>query len=1368
MATNVGDLVARLRADLSQWETGCRDAEKTASKFSVNFSRILEAGIGFSVANLATQIASRVGGAVKELSKLGLEAKVQEDAFARLSQAAGQSANALIRNMQRASGDILNVSDAMSAASRAMIQGLDTRQITRLMEIARAQSKVVGIDVVDAFNRITESLSNLQVRGLKQLGIVIDVERAMKDFAAAHGRAAEELTELGKIQALYEATTKATKESVEALTTAHRTESESVQKLSAAWKQLQEDIGKNIPHGGLAESATGIIEILNDMGRAVDRLIGKFEGDRFQRALAWMNRWGLMGMTPPFEPLPPETLRRMTKGDTEREAARAESMQQREVAQGELPNIFQRGLFVEEPPGVAQFEGVLSLAEALREAAVANDAFARAGTEASAAMRSEAEAILDAESQALGLQDRIAELNAEGAALMELPAGWLPTGFEERTAKATAVMSDLAEQLRVIDAKAKVLGPDFDRVGARVAALQASIEAMLREGLEPTSDEVVRLQTELKGLEQFQSLKGMFQDIFGSVSGAISKAVEGVILGTQKMKDAFRNLGQYIIAEFAARVIKQALSPIVDWLAQIAAGIVQTILQAGAASAAGGAGGSATTGGAFGALLGAGGLAAIGAGAGALGGAGVISPSTAGMTGIFAGAAQLYGASGINATASLQAGRLVQNWDAPGLASMSGLGGAAGIIGGGLMFSGDPNVQRLGGAISSLQLLTIANPYIAAIGGLITVGTNLYSAIQGLADQYANQGAAIGNIAGTVAGAIIGTIIFPGVGTIIGAAIGGSAGGFLGGLFGRTGLPREVRDRMGAQKALQAASGFGGELAGAKNLQQLYGTITKYQSGYVGGTSAFAIPAYFPNVPVEQAQALVTAGKMQLPPGFESVAQYAQQKGYGQGPGGYQGVPVMPGQQNPYYMTFTGMQSFFDVMRENKDLMTVGIQAGVKPEHLTDANKKLRETIIAQVKFFDDLQREITTALDALLVDTVTPPSGETFSEALTREAEAFGEILVTLRQHSQENIDAARVELLTITDPRAFLDQVATIRGLIEDRYQGEIDLVQRWAGQMQQISAAWRQFTDALEAQQQALRLGGFGPTNPSERVAVVQQGFEEALAAFRAEPTITGGATVAALAEPFLQATSEQFTRPSAEFRAIFDQVQAALTEVGAVGAVRQAELDAALSTALAGRTIDQLVAENTDAMAADLSALLDETRALVTGMGWIFDPAYGQQQLTDAQVQIALLAQIAANTGRTGAGAAAAAPLPLGLVLDASGGIVSNPYGWERGPGGTWVPPTGFVGYQHGGAFEVGGAGGPDSQFVAFRATPGETVQISPPGETFGGVLVQVGDIHVTGAGDPEATARAVVEVLERRLRAPGRLRAVVQDVAKGAR
>jgi hypothetical protein len=45
--------------------------------------------------------------------------------------------------------------------------------------------------------------------------------------------------------------------------------------------------------------------------------------------------------------------------------------------------------------------------------------------------------------------------------------------------------------------------------------------------------------------------------------------------------------------------------------------------------------------------------------------------------------------------------------------------------------------------------------------------------------------------------------------------------------------------------------------------------------------------------------------------------------------------------------------------------------------------------------------------------------------------------------------------------------------------------------------------------------------------------------------------------------------------------------------------------------------------------------------------------------------------------------------------------------------------GLMGFASGGSFTVGGSGGTDSSLVAFRATPGEHVTVSPPGAANGG-------------------------------------------------
>lgn len=95
--------------------------------------------------------------------------------------------------------------------------------------------------------------------------------------------------------------------------------------------------------------------------------------------------------------------------------------------------------------------------------------------------------------------------------------------------------------------------------------------------------------------------------------------------------------------------------------------------------------------------------------------------------------------------------------------------------------------------------------------------------------------------------------------------------------------------------------------------------------------------------------------------------------------------------------------------------------------------------------------------------------------------------------------------------------------------------------------------------------------------------------------------------------------------------------------------------------------------------------------------------------------------------------------------------------------------GFPGFATGGSFRVGGAGGVDSQLVAFRATPGEQVDVRTPGQVSSGggaaepVRIQVsisptGEFDARVANTSVATANRVVLEYDKRV-LPGRVRGI---------
>lgn len=111
--------------------------------------------------------------------------------------------------------------------------------------------------------------------------------------------------------------------------------------------------------------------------------------------------------------------------------------------------------------------------------------------------------------------------------------------------------------------------------------------------------------------------------------------------------------------------------------------------------------------------------------------------------------------------------------------------------------------------------------------------------------------------------------------------------------------------------------------------------------------------------------------------------------------------------------------------------------------------------------------------------------------------------------------------------------------------------------------------------------------------------------------------------------------------------------------------------------------------------------------------------------------------------------------LGSLFGSSSSIFTSSAG-----GTDWI--DGYLGFANGGSFQVGGAGGTDSQLVAFRASPGELVDVRTPGQAArgggGNVIVQVNN-----KTDGRASAREeqgpdgehmIVVTVEKELRRPG--------------
>lgn len=119
---------------------------------------------------------------------------------------------------------------------------------------------------------------------------------------------------------------------------------------------------------------------------------------------------------------------------------------------------------------------------------------------------------------------------------------------------------------------------------------------------------------------------------------------------------------------------------------------------------------------------------------------------------------------------------------------------------------------------------------------------------------------------------------------------------------------------------------------------------------------------------------------------------------------------------------------------------------------------------------------------------------------------------------------------------------------------------------------------------------------------------------------------------------------------------------------------------------------------------------------------------------------------------GAGGGNSAPgAGTGGLLGQLGTMIGSVFSGSSGVAGDAAASIGssLPGFANGGGFEVGGAGGTDSQVVSFRATPGEHVQVSTPAQRAGNGDNTPASVHMNYniyANDPNAFRKTQAQIL----------------------
>lgn len=186
-----------------------------------------------------------------------------------LSRQVGIAGNSVRQAMDKAADGLISGADLTKLANKAMIQlGESSARMPEIMEMARKASVITGEDVAASFERLSQAIATGQTRQLKQLGIIIDSEKAYRDYAKSLGIAENSLSEAGKRQAIMNEALRQGKEKLGEVDT-------SLKENTDAWtkfKNLIGDVGEiasiavqkvaGKPTAAALETVTGVVNQL--------------------------------------------------------------------------------------------------------------------------------------------------------------------------------------------------------------------------------------------------------------------------------------------------------------------------------------------------------------------------------------------------------------------------------------------------------------------------------------------------------------------------------------------------------------------------------------------------------------------------------------------------------------------------------------------------------------------------------------------------------------------------------------------------------------------------------------------------------------------------------------------------------------------------------------------------------------------------------------------------------------------------------------------------------------------------------------------------------------------------------------------------
>lgn len=134
------------------------------------------------------------------------EIKAVNQQFDVLAKNAGIAGDVIKEKLVKSTGGLVDDEAAIKAASEQVVKlGANASKLPEVMDLARKATNAFGGDMIEKFDQISSAIATGNMRQLKNLGIIIDQEKAYKDYAASIGKTIGMLSQEEKQRAALEA-----------------------------------------------------------------------------------------------------------------------------------------------------------------------------------------------------------------------------------------------------------------------------------------------------------------------------------------------------------------------------------------------------------------------------------------------------------------------------------------------------------------------------------------------------------------------------------------------------------------------------------------------------------------------------------------------------------------------------------------------------------------------------------------------------------------------------------------------------------------------------------------------------------------------------------------------------------------------------------------------------------------------------------------------------------------------------------------------------------------------------------------------------------------------------------------------------------